>query len=437
VHRKHTKAGRKSERGVIILLVAIVLLFVVGAMAVLAIDLVTFYTARSEAQLAADGAALAGARVLANSGMTSNPSDVDLVAAAKSLAITIAQQVAQQNKVGGRNLNPGEINPSFPNAGQPGFGSNPQMKVQVTRDDLPTFFARIWGRTQVTVTASATAEAYNPSGGGGGEAENRPPVAPLCVKPWLLPNIDPTNADQPIFNRENGTIQNPSLLTYSFVGGSDLKAACGSGAGCALPQAATAGSYYPGSQTSFPVPTQGQPACSGGFSDYQLSIAGCVQQPILCGANSNVNLAVGFSESPPNKVASDAVNCLTHAQGGLLPDSVDSTVIPSPPFQFLAGTGNPVAGAIGTDVMVSDSLVTIPVVDVSPGQNFTTPPNVKVVGFLQAFLNPTGVAAPASGVPAMIVNMAGCGTQATGQPILGNGASTIPVRLISPSTPGN
>jgi uncharacterized membrane protein len=42
------------------MLVAVVMLFVVGAMAALSIDVVTLYTARSEAQLAADGAALAG-----------------------------------------------------------------------------------------------------------------------------------------------------------------------------------------------------------------------------------------------------------------------------------------------------------------------------------------------------------------------------------------
>jgi uncharacterized membrane protein len=43
-------------------LVSVFMLFVMGAMAALSIDVVTLYTARSEAQLAADGAALAGAR---------------------------------------------------------------------------------------------------------------------------------------------------------------------------------------------------------------------------------------------------------------------------------------------------------------------------------------------------------------------------------------
>jgi hypothetical protein len=89
--------------------------------------------------------------------------------------------------------------------------------------------------------------------------------------------------------------------------------------------------------------------------------------------------------------------------------------------------------------MVSDSLVTIPVINNPPG----TPanPSVTVIGFLQVFLNPSASstmpyapAGPASTneISATIINMAGCGTGATGQPILGNGASPVAVRLISP-----
>ena len=69
-------SGRENQQGVIITLVAVFMLFVIGAMAALSIDVVTLYTARSEAQLAADAAALAGARVLANSGMTSDTTGV-------------------------------------------------------------------------------------------------------------------------------------------------------------------------------------------------------------------------------------------------------------------------------------------------------------------------------------------------------------------------
>ena len=193
------------------------MLFVIGAMAALSIDVVTLYTARSEAQLAADGAALAGARVLANSGMTS-ASDTTVGANAVPSAIAVATQVAASNPVGGRNLVPGaspcisgqEICVNI-NQGITNFIANPQVTVQVQRSDLPTFFARIWGRTTITVKASATAEAYNPS--------NVPPrtpklpVAPMCVKPWLLPNLDPTlpviTPPNRIFDPIAGTIENP------------------------------------------------------------------------------------------------------------------------------------------------------------------------------------------------------------------------------------
>ncbi len=103
------------ERGVVIVLVAVVMLFVVGAMAALSIDVVTFYTARSEAQLAADSAALAGARVLANSGATSDATGTLLTAATTSTgpAQTVAVQVAIQNQVGGTNLTTSNVTVAF------------------------------------------------------------------------------------------------------------------------------------------------------------------------------------------------------------------------------------------------------------------------------------------------------------------------------------
>jgi hypothetical protein len=82
-------------------------------------------------------------------------------------------------------------------------------------------------------------------------------------------------------------------------------------------------------------------------------------------------------------------------------------------------------------MMVSDSLVTVPVFDSSAWS--TTATGVQVIGFAQLFLNPDGLApAPAGPIHATIVNLAGCGTSATGRPILGNGASAIPVRLVTP-----
>src|SRR5580658_142698 len=116
MHRKKNISSGKDERGVVITLVAVFMLCVVGAMAALSIDVVTIYTARSEAQLAADSAALAAARVIANSGATSDPTSTLLgtVEAAAGPAQNVAVQVAEQNQVGGTYLTGANIlTPSF------------------------------------------------------------------------------------------------------------------------------------------------------------------------------------------------------------------------------------------------------------------------------------------------------------------------------------
>jgi hypothetical protein len=399
-------------------------------MAALAIDVVTLYTARSEAQLAADAGALAGARVLANSGMTSDPT---LTAAAESGpfgASLVAQWVATHNNVGGSRLNNAEVTVTFP-ATAP--SSNPQITVQIQVTDLPTFFARIWGNQQLAVSASATAEAYNPSGAG---AVGGPPVAPVCVKPWLLPNIDPSNPPRQIFDPATGIIQptastllgwttpappppNPTRLTLLCPGGD-----------CSGPPTPQVWQYYPGDPASFVPPTKALPSCNPALTTaYEESIAGCIQTPIAC--NSQVNIDMSIYASRTAETVS-AVNCLTHgaANGG---DQIDLSGL-SPPFQFIAGIDNPVAQP-GNDVMVSDSLVTVPVYDSSGGLAPTNP--VQIIGFVQLFLSPQGGAVPASGdIETTVVNVAGCGTPgnggASGQPILGHGASPVAVRLITP-----
>jgi len=148
----------------------------------------------------------------------------------------------------------------------------------------------------------------------------------------------------------------------------------------------------------------------------------------------------------------NAVNCLTHATA--TPDDADQVDLSSgasPPLQFLAGAANPAAVAnpalLEQDMTVSDSLVTVPVYDVGPPPGTTPPPvppgTVTIIGFLQLFLNYDGTETPNFGaagtnngrVKTMVINLAGCGgaTGATStQAILGNGASPVAVRLITP-----
>src|ERR1035437_9355204 len=401
MRRKNKIAGRKKEQGIILTLVAVFMLAVVGAMAALSIDVVTLYTARSEAQLAADAAALAGARMLANSGMTSDPTDATLASNAETLASAVASQVAQSNQVGGRNLAAGEVTVSFPNGGSLGFGTNPQVKVQVQRTDLPTFFARIWGSNQLMVKASATAEAYNPSGANalGGIVA---PVAPSCVKPWVLPNMSP-NGRPSIINPTTGVIVDTKLLgvTQSTLLQPICKHPMCGGAWWGTPP--TAWEYYPEDVSGLPA-AGALPACAAGFNASQNSMAGCIQTPIACG--SMVNLEKAHTSLRPQ--TADAVNCLIHAStSATTADSVDPNFGPSSgsPFQFLAGADNPLVLA------------------------GTVPLNTDVPGTAVE----TNAASPNLGaMNTSVINIAGCGTGASGQPILGNGASPVAVRLITP-----
>jgi Flp pilus assembly protein TadG len=452
MRRKKNISKRRGEQGVVITLVAVFMLGVIGAMAALSIDLVTLYTARSEAQLAADAAALAGARVLANSGMTSmtSTSDTTVGTNAVPLAIAVATQVAATSTVGGRTLNPGgspcvagqEICVSIP-TGSLDFVPNPQVTVKVQRTDLPTFFARIWGTRQVAVAASATAEAYNPSSLAG-TGNSGPPIAPLCVKPWLLPNMSPTATGGLIFDPASGAIQDATLLgwrTPNGGGATRLRADCTTTCATAAP---SVWRYYPGDPADFPAPGASSVPGSAGFGNpsYQLSIAGCVQTPISC--NGKVNVYIANTDANLDTETGTAVNVLTHSNGNG-GDSVDINPPPPPtgtaPFEFLAGTDNPMvlSGAInsGTDIMVSDSLVTVPIIDSTTGPwppaSF---PQVQIIGFVQLFLNPNGQAAQFNGhIRTQVVNLVGCGDGiggvSAGNPIIGNGASPVAVRLIS------
>src|SRR5450631_3333702 len=180
--RRITKANHK-QRGQTLVLVAISLVVLVS-MAALAIDLTTLYVARTEMQRAADAAALAGAEAFVDSGATTDAGESDLTL--QTLATNMANQfvtgVVARNAVGG--ITPQLVSSTI-DFSRP---SDPQITVTLQRTDVPTFFARIFGRRLATVTATATAEAYNSSLPVGSSATNMPPVSPTCVKPWLVVN---------------------------------------------------------------------------------------------------------------------------------------------------------------------------------------------------------------------------------------------------------
>ena len=195
---KPTLRRRQKERGQTILLVAISLVTLLG-MTALAIDVVTLYVSRAEAQRAADAAALAGAKMLVDTGLTTDPCNSTLASAAQTLAMNQAMLVAAQNNVSGQaptatvTFPNGTGTTSCPNS----FGINPQVKVVVQRTGLPTFFSRIWGSALGSVSASAVAEGYNPSGSAGLNTTGSViPISPRCTKPIILPNCDPGHLAQ-------------------------------------------------------------------------------------------------------------------------------------------------------------------------------------------------------------------------------------------------
>jgi hypothetical protein len=253
--------------------------------------------------------------------------------------------------------------------------------------------------------------------------------------------MSPSTAGQ-IFNPSNGTIVDTTLLGWETpIGGGQprLMAACTTDCGPPAP-GLTAWHYFPGTTDattgSFPAPSASYVVCPSCTTPYQLSIAGCVQPPISCNSQVNVDTS---SDSNRDAETGTAVDSLTHTTGNQ-GDKVDVNAPVGGPFEFVAGADNPVvqSGALpaGTDIMISDSLVTVPVIDTSaanwPG---SYPSNVQIIGFVQLFLSPSGRASnPSGSMRTKVINLVGCGTTISGQPILGNGASPVAVRLISPSS---
>src|SRR5215472_16448048 len=195
---------RAPERGVTMLLVALAMVAIIGMVA-LSIDVIVLYLTKEEAQHSADTAALAAAKVLSLSGITGDPANLSSNwghicgpdDGTNGLATRVAKAVANQNLVGGSPTTTptvtyssgGSSNADCTALSTTGFGVNPIVTVQLSRPSLPTFFSRIWGNRGNSVSATATAEVFNPSNSG--TVGNSPtgtliPVQPRCVKPWAV-----------------------------------------------------------------------------------------------------------------------------------------------------------------------------------------------------------------------------------------------------------
>lgn len=431
-------SGRRSERGQTILLVAVSMVALL-AMAALAIDVVTLYVARTEVQRAADAAALAGAKAIADSGVTTLPaSDTTDLPNAIILAQSMATSAINAVVNASPSINPVAGSPPT-ELGSPTFNfaanNNPTVTVVLQQTNLPTFFARIFGQNASTTSASATAEAYNPS-----NLQTFTPITPRCVKPWLVANLDPTNGGAPFIDPVSGTVlaSLPTLTATPF----DIQADCPSGPGCSpsfrFPMQVQSTpplmvQYVP-ALVETPVIANVCPSCVGG-SSYEQGVACCdVNTHYSCGGtqtNANWDSTVNPENGRAASVSATATECLIHASDTGPNRGQDLLEYPFPwpsgPAQITTGTLTP------TNVTTSSSIVTIPIIAPN-GFNQTASSPVTVMGFLQAFVNEVSAAPGHVGeINITVLNVVACSQTPNGStPIVGgNGASAIPVRLIS------
>jgi hypothetical protein len=437
---------RRQERGQTILLVAISLVSLL-AMAALAIDVVTLYVASSQIQRAADAAALAGAKAIADSGFTTLPTSDPNYATAQILAQTMATTAVNSmvttspiNLVGGQ-LPVLPASPTFNFTSHPGSF---QITVSLKSATLPTFFSKIWSQNAATVTASATAEAYNPA-----NLTTITPIAPASVKPWLVANADPIHGTQ-FVNTTTWAVDS------AIIGGPaiDLVSDCNSPRNNRClplhtnpPQAvpsSTQVQYVPAEVTTPNTQNVCPPSCPA-ETDYEQSIE-CADvatsyQALSCGGGATQliwNDRINPGAPPGNNATSLGGQCLIHASSEGSGQGQDLLTEPTPmfsaPYQIKQqSTGN--------FVTTSNSIVTIPILDTVSGVQLTRGSSVTVDGFLQAFINQvddgTGGGSsppPAGSINITVLNIVGCSTTNNGAtPVVGGaGTSPIPVRLITP-----
>jgi putative Flp pilus-assembly TadE/G-like protein len=445
------RAHRKNERGVTIVLVAISLVALLG-LAALAIDIATLYVAHGEAQRAADAAALAGAKMIASSGYTSAPTSLapgDICQTsgpgAPAAANRLAEAVAAQNLIAGQPAAVQTITCDTTPA-------NPQIAVTIRRTGLPTFFGRVWGSAANSVTATAVAEAYNPSG-------STAPIQVKSVKPWLIPNCDPTNgapgdcaAGGRFVDNNTGAIQNNGSFvgkTITLTPVTPLIGPTGPIVRTTPPPHRTLDYYRASVPMNPPAPVC--PSTAGscgqvGSDDYHDNIACASTFQFSCGQTVGLGQTVTVGPGVGSDIlTNEGTQCLIHATGqGLAGQDEMHPTGGGPngtaPITIEGGNNNPNPALQGvTSISRSDSIVTALIYHIAAGPNLCPGPcnqTATIIGFLQLGIKqntPVGNN-PVSGtdgkIEGVIMNVAGCNTGAGGNPVSGGEVSPIPVRLI-------
>jgi hypothetical protein len=399
-------------------------MFTILAMAALAVDVVVLYTARSEAQKAADAAALAGARMFVTSGISSGSGLANICGGGTDASNVLAASTAQANNIMGLAAPVTNVTCNL------GDLQNPRITVTVSRNDLPTFFGRIFGSRIATVSATATAEAFNNSG-------TATQINVGSVKPWLIANCDPAVATNPFTGCPAGS------NNYYFDPGNNYRlnnpAAYMGLQRNFSPYPNNTGTYYvidPMNQSPQPMlcpsfSVAGCPASvgSGGYLD---NIACANQNTLQCGSTVQISLLNNNPATPATSVS--GAQCLMHTP---LAGNQDTFSATGPPVVINGGPANLNASFRNVpNISRSDSVVTLPVFQWQtfadrpcPGGNCTA--TETVVGFLQVGMNNVVAAGPNQGQwQGVILNAVGCNPSSTGNGITAGAVTPIPVRLV-------
>ena len=451
-------AKRSTDSGVSILIIAVSMVFIL-AMAGLGIDLASLYVGRNQAQRAADAAALAGAQAFVDAGCATGSTGGGLTQTCMTLATQRAEAVGNANLIAGTSPGITDADISFPNT----TSSDPQIQVVAGRgtydgtdhsNPMPTFFMKIFGVTTASVSATARAEAYNPSG-------SSTTAGSQCVKPWLFPNCDEFNAAGgsnpncpngsggyygPFVNTD-GTVARPTNYPSGAIGEpyvikpADPKQAAAPGQFYAV--------YLP---TISSIPTS-CPSCatvvnqggSGSGALYRANIECCNNSTISCDTQVLLNTTLQSTAGAMQGPSQQGVDCLIHQSSGngngkgscgqdfaagstnncTDPSSAlatDMPLLPSIPPTIMPGANNPYdpGGTSPITASNSDSVVLAPIYNgiLTSGQNYVT-----VAGFVQLFIRDVTENGKDMGTTyAYVLGVSGCGTGGTG-PSPGGGGS--------------
>jgi len=198
-----TQRGRvrsRNERGSALVLVTFSLVAGLSVLA-LAVDLGLRFATRSEAQRAADAAALAGASAFMDPFIVTRE-------AQEAEAERRALEYALMNHILGQPIDSGEVHIDV-------IGDSAKVRVTVRRTGLPTWFARLFGIDSMAVSARAAAAVAT-----SGQTD--------CVMPWAI--VDFWDETSPLQDPDNDDLPDPGE-SWSYDPVDDRYAPLGAGSG--------------------------------------------------------------------------------------------------------------------------------------------------------------------------------------------------------------